>query len=93
MEGVELINELVREADDRIVVMPGAGIRSSNIAALAERTDAREFHTSARVQRVSGMEFVNRAMEEELAVVMADGKEIQLILERLATAVANRSVK
>ncbi|HEY4108498.1 copper homeostasis protein CutC [Puia sp.] len=93
MEGVDLINELVREADDRIVVMPGAGIRSSNITALAERTDAREFHTSARVQRVSGMEFVNRAMEEEQSVVMADGEEIQLILERLATAAANRSVK
>lgn len=90
-EGAELINELVREADDRIIIMPGAGVRSSNIIALAKSTDAREFHTSARKQQVSDMEFINRAMGEDQPVVMADGKEIRTILERLAAVAANRS--
>ena len=90
-EGTELINKLVREADDRIIIMPGSGVRSSNITTLAEATGAREFHTSARKQQASGMEFVNRAMGEDQPVVMADGKEIQTILERLATVAANRS--
>src|ERR1700754_3642935 len=44
MDGAVLIDQLVREADDRIVIMPGAGVRSSNIAALAESTGASEFH-------------------------------------------------
>src|SRR5580704_15750339 len=30
-EGAVLINELVREADERIVIMPGSGLRSGNI--------------------------------------------------------------
>jgi len=91
MEGAGLINELVREADERIIIMPGSGVRSSSIAALMEKTDAVEFHTSARIVQASGMEFVNGGMGEDQSVVMADGAEIQLILERLTAAAVNRS--
>ncbi|HEY4062039.1 MAG TPA: copper homeostasis protein CutC [Puia sp.] len=91
MDGADLINQLIREADDRISIMPGSGVRSSNIAALAEKTDAQEFHTSARIQQVSGMAFVNKAMGEEQPVTMADEKEIREIKERLAVVTANRS--
>ncbi|MBX0289101.1 copper homeostasis protein CutC [Hymenobacter sp. HSC-4F20] len=38
---------LVRQAAGRICIMPGAGIRPSNIWALATRTAATEFHASA----------------------------------------------
>lgn len=84
MEGASLINELVREADDRIVIMPGSGVRSANIAELAEKTGAVEFHTSARILQVSGMEFVSEGMQEDLTVTMADEEEIRLIKEKLA---------
>jgi copper homeostasis protein len=47
-EGVELLAELVRKADDRILIMPGSGIRARNIAEMAEKTGAKEFHSSAR---------------------------------------------
>lgn len=47
-EGAALIRELVAQAGERIVVMPGAGINAGNIAALAKRTQAREFHVSAK---------------------------------------------
>lgn len=46
-EGRELIARLVSLAGDRIVIMPGAGIRPSNITALAQTTRAREYHGSA----------------------------------------------
>ena len=46
-EGRELIRELVTIAGDRVVVMPGAGIRPSNIAYIDRATGAREFHGSA----------------------------------------------
>src|ERR1700754_2001025 len=83
LEGATLIDQLVREADDRIVIMPGSGVRSSNIADIAERTGAAEFHTSARLRQASGMEFVPVAMKEEQSVVMAGEEEIKKIKEAL----------
>lgn len=47
-EGAALLAELVKKADGRIIIMPGAGVRSSNIQSLIEKTGAVEFHTSAR---------------------------------------------
>jgi copper homeostasis protein len=76
-----LIGELVRAADGRVVVMPGSGVRSANIAELAAKTGAVEFHTSARVRRRSAMEFVNGPMQEDLSVTMADEEEVRLIKE------------
>lgn len=80
-EGAVLINELVREADERIVIMPGSGLRSGNIAELARKTGAVEFHTSARVLMPTAMEFVNGPMQEDLMMTMADEGEIRLIKE------------
>jgi len=86
MEGAALINELVRQADERIVIMPGSGVRSSNIAALAEKTDASEFHTSARILVASTMEYVNDAMGDDAAYVRVDRQEVEKILGILAAA-------
>src|SRR6185312_9658982 len=84
VDGAELLNELVREADDRIVIMPGSGVRASNIAELATKTGAIEFHTSARVFLQTTMEFINGPMMEDQSMVMADGEEIRRIKEELA---------
>jgi copper homeostasis protein len=58
-EGVELIAELNRKADDRIIIMPGSGLRKENIKWLAEKTGCREFHSSLRGKANSGMEFIH----------------------------------
>jgi copper homeostasis protein len=81
MEGVALLRELVREADERIVLMPGSGVRASNIAELAAKTGAVEFHTTARVACPSAMEFKNEAMQEDLSMVMPSEEEIRQIRE------------
>jgi len=83
MEGAELIDQLVREADDRIVIMPGSGIRAANIVSLAEKTGASEFHTSARLRQASAMNYVNAQMSEAQDVVMAGQDEIRKIKEQL----------
>jgi copper homeostasis protein len=80
-EGAVLIGELVREADERIVLMPGSGVRSNNIAELARKTGAVEFHTSARVLLPGAMEFINGPMQEDQSIVMADESEIRRIKE------------
>ncbi len=47
VEGADLLAELVRRAGDRIIVMPGGGVRERNIKKLATLTGAREFHFTA----------------------------------------------
>jgi len=49
-EGAELIKQLIGKADDRIIIMPGSGVRSENTVQIAEATGAVEFHSSARIQ-------------------------------------------
>ncbi len=47
IEGVSLIQQLIKKANDRIIIMPGGGIRSSNISSLIEKTNAKEFHSAS----------------------------------------------
>ncbi|MDP4150364.1 MAG: copper homeostasis protein CutC [Bacteroidota bacterium] len=82
-EGAELLHELVNLADGRIIIMPGSGLRAANIAALAERTGASEFHSSARTLRASAMTYANSAMAEDQSIVIADKEEIQGMLGAL----------
>lgn len=48
-EGRELIAELVRRADGRLAIMPGAGVNEANAAAIVAATSVTELHASARV--------------------------------------------
>jgi len=83
-EGADLINELIRQSDDRIIIMPGAGVRADNILHLAQKTDAVEYHTSARTRVPSAMEFVNETMKDDQSVVTPDREEIEKIIGILA---------
>jgi len=60
-EGVDLIAELYKKADDRIIIMPGSGVRKDNIKMLAEKTGCIEFHSSLRGKAKSPMQFVHPA--------------------------------
>jgi copper homeostasis protein len=82
-DGAKLIGELNKKADDRIIIMPGSGLRSSNIIDVANITGATEFHTSARVFTNTKMDFVNPAMQENLQDVMVDGDEVDKIVQLL----------
>lgn len=58
-EGAELIAQLVSAASERVVIMPGSGVRKENIELLAEKTGATEFHSSLRGRQKSKMEFIH----------------------------------
>ena len=58
-EGVELIAQLNKTADHRIIIMPGSGVRKENIKMLAEKTGCTEFHSSLRGKTDSKMEFIH----------------------------------
>lgn len=64
-EGVDLIAALVQAADERIIIMPGSGVRKENIGELAEKTGATEFHSSLRAKMKSGMEFIHKDFDED----------------------------
>ena len=59
LEGADLLAQLVEKAGDRIIIMPGCGVKESNIAEIARLSGAREFHFSAREPVESGMIFRN----------------------------------
>src|SRR5215469_5303602 len=62
-EGIELIAELNKKADHRIIIMPGSGVRKENLKWLAEKTACTEFHSSLRDKTKSEMKFIHPAFE------------------------------
>jgi copper homeostasis protein len=63
-EGVDLIAELNKKADDRIIILPGSGVRKGNIKMLAEKTGCIEFHSSLRGKAKSPMQFIHPAFAD-----------------------------
>lgn len=47
MEGIEVLKILVEKANERVVIMPGGGLRSSNIGTLNQTVKAPFYHSSA----------------------------------------------
>ncbi|HLP65648.1 copper homeostasis protein CutC [Flavobacterium sp.] len=47
VDGVAVLSELVRKANNRIIIMPGGGLRSTNIEFIMKKTNALFYHSSA----------------------------------------------
>lgn len=83
IEGKENLQKLIELANERIIIMPGSGVRSENIVEISEKTGAVEFHTSARKEYPSLMHTTNNNMQETLPSVGIDDKEIRTIVTLL----------
>jgi len=90
IEGRSLIRQLVEEAGDDIIIMPGCGINENNILPLAEFTGAREFHASMRTRVKSPILYHNRSLLLSSGVeipendyFISDGDRISRLLSRL----------
>ncbi|WP_143305254.1 copper homeostasis protein CutC [Chitinophaga vietnamensis] len=59
LEGASLLKELVIRANDRIAIMAGSGVRSTNIAELVKTTGVTEYHTTAKAYVDSQMQYRN----------------------------------
>ncbi|MEQ1675792.1 MAG: copper homeostasis protein CutC [Chitinophagaceae bacterium] len=85
-EGVELISELNKLATDRIIIMPGSGVRKENIKMLAEKSGCTEFHSSLRGKEQSKMEFVHPAFKvsgESYVNNAIDAEEVKALRDAL----------
>ena len=81
-----IMETLVELAGEKIIIMPGSGLRAANIAAIAKKTGAREFHSSARRNVQTGMSYQNPGMSEQLLVTDLDEEEVRamaVILRKL----------
>jgi|SRR5450432_1790723 len=81
--GVQLIKDLVIQAGGRIQIMPGSGVRASNLADLKMETGATQFHSSASRLKKTGMQYINPAMNEDQSLVIANRSEIEQMLIKL----------
>mgnify|MGYP000080997791 CR=1 FL=1 len=74
IEGIEQLEQLVRHSKNRIVIMPGGGVRSSNIQILKEKVQTSYYHSSA----------VACLPERQVKNDVADLDEVKLLKEKLS---------
>ncbi|WP_035852722.1 copper homeostasis protein CutC [Deefgea rivuli] len=95
LEGAALLKKLQEQAGDRLVVMPGAGVRGHNIAQLVSETGCREFHSSGRAPFPSGMTYRNPNVkmgapgQDEYSIVETNADLVRELLANAQGAVAN----
>lgn len=80
----ELLAKLVQIAGDRIIIMPGAGIKSSNIIQLKAACGAKEYHASARKTAPDPVTHINTQVSDYGRVFIADEIEVRAMVEKLS---------
>jgi copper homeostasis protein len=79
----ELLGTLVKQAGDRIIIMPGAGIKSSNIKKLIQQCGAREYHGSAKKIASNPVKYLNPEVSDYGNVYITDENEVKAIIAQL----------
>ena len=85
-DGIELIAQLVKAAGERIIIMPGSGVRKENIKELADKTGVVEFHSSLRSKQKSKIDFIHPAFassEESYSNPFIDPQEVAALRKAL----------
>ena len=82
-DGTKLLGQLVKQANDRIIIMPGAGVKSNNIENIVAKTGAYEFHLSGKRNIASKMEYVRGEMDNGKGwhIMEADLAEISKVIK------------
>ena len=70
VEGADMLQQLVKQANGRITILAGSGITPENAAALQQQTGVPEIHGSCKMTRADG------AWE-------TDAEQVRLLLQRL----------
>lgn len=78
-EAIALIAQLNKAADERIIIMPGSGVRKENIKMLAEQTGCVEFHSSLRAKIKSTMQFIHPEFAESEESYMNNSIDVDAV--------------
>jgi copper homeostasis protein len=79
----DILAKLVEQAGDRIIIMPGAGVNSRNIAQLRKECGAKEFHASARKMAPNPLTYINTEVSDYGNVYIADEAEVKAMVDAL----------
>lgn len=91
-QGAELLARLVKKAGDRIIIMPGSGVKPENLSDLAKITKAAEYHLSASATLQSPMIYrkegvaMNKDPKQEYTIIQTDPEIVAKTLQ-LATQI------
>ena len=73
LQGQGMIAQLMRQAQNRLVIMPGSGIKPENARSLVEQTGVREIHVGLRSSLPSPMRYRN----PRIAMGSIEGREYE----------------
>jgi copper homeostasis protein len=76
----ELLGKLVKHAAGRISIMPGAGVKSSNLQKLVAESNATEYHSSARTIAPNPLSYINKEVSDYGHVYIADEAEVRAMV-------------
>ncbi len=79
-EAIDLIAQLNKAADERIIIMPGSGVRKENIKLLAEQTGCVEFHSSLRRKIKTTMEFIHPSFADSEESYMNNAIDVREVI-------------
>lgn len=86
LKGADILAKLIKQAQGRIIIMPGAGVSSNNISDIIKITGAKEFHASARHAVKSEMQFRNPRLSmgsiaDEFSYDLTDSETVKNLIE------------
>ena len=82
-KGIPLLKQLVERAGERIIIIPGCGVRENNIARIEAETGAKEFHTSARSVVYSQMAYRKEEVPMGSSAVTSEFETVQTDREKV----------
>ncbi|MDE3185602.1 MAG: copper homeostasis protein CutC [Bacteroidota bacterium] len=83
IESTDLLAKLIKQANERIIIMPGSGVNADNIISIAESTGAKEFHSSATISKETEMKFTNTQMKESLTHISVNKEDVKKMRQLL----------
>ncbi len=93
-EGADLLELLVELADNRITIMPGAGVSPENLPLLIEQTKAKAFHMTGKKVTEGRMRYrqpqvsMGSAQMDEYKIILTDEEQIRRARKILDGALA-----
>jgi copper homeostasis protein len=85
IEGAELIRQLIEQAGDRIIIMPGSGVTPENAGELIRKTGLTELHGTFRSRVSSRMQYKNLKLshqDDEYTLLVTDADKIKSVCSR-----------
>lgn len=88
LEGVKLISELTKKANNEITIMPGSGINENNIEKIFRESGANEFHASAKAYIKSEMQYFNSDISMGKNTALDEYKKISVNADSIKKMIA-----